>query len=226
MENPKKKAAGEKAAEYIQNGMTIGLGSGSTVYWTIQKLGELVSQGLEIKAIPSSTETGRLAKQAGIPLTTFSEVNELDLSIDGADEVDQKFNLIKGGGGALVREKFVDSFTKKFIVVVDESKIVSKLGSFPLPVEVVPFGWEVTTKTLADVGCTPVLRKKDGEIFRSDNGNYIVDCHFSRIDHPASLHNQLKQLLGVVETGLFIDMANVLIVGGNDGVEIVTTKGE
>ncbi|WP_201716749.1 ribose-5-phosphate isomerase RpiA [Rossellomorea arthrocnemi] len=220
-----KKLAGEKAAEYIQNGMTIGLGSGSTVYWTIQKLGELVSQGLQIKAIPSSMETERLAKVAGIPLTSFFEVNELDLSIDGADEVDPTFNLIKGGGGALVREKFIDSFTRKFIIVVDESKLVTELGSFPLPVEVIPFGWEVTNKTLAELGCIPVLRKENDDIFISDNGNYIVDCHFPTIDDPISLHTNIKQLVGVVETGLFIDMADMMIVGKKDGVEIVTKKG-
>jgi|UPI00068D103F ribose 5-phosphate isomerase A len=219
-----KKLAGEKAAEYIQDGMTIGLGTGSTVYWTIQKLGELVSQGLQIKAIPSSVETERLAKKAGIPLTTFSEVNMLDLSIDGADEVDAMFHLIKGGGGALVREKFIDTFTRKFIVVVDESKLVSKLGSFPLPVEITPFGWEVTCQSLAELGCTPVLRKRNDERFISDNGNYIVDCHFTGIDDPASLHSQLKQLLGVVETGLFIDLTDLMIVGKRDGVEIVSPK--
>jgi ribose 5-phosphate isomerase A len=222
VDNFEKKLAGEKAVEYIQDGMTIGLGSGSTVYWTIQKLGELVSKGLQIKAIPSSMETERLAKEAGIPLTTFSEVSMLDLSIDGADEVDPTFNLIKGGGGALVREKFIDSLTRKFIIVVDKSKLVSNLGSFPLPVEVIPFGWEVTSKTLAELGCTPVLRKRDDQIFISDNGNYIVDCHFSSIDHPASLHTQLKQLLGVVETGLFINLTDLMIVGKRDGVEIIS----
>ncbi|WP_306471836.1 ribose-5-phosphate isomerase RpiA [Bacillus sp. AFS015802] len=224
MDNQEKKRAGEKAAEYVEDGMTVGLGSGSTVYYTIQKLGELVSGGLQVKAIPSSTETEKLARKAGIPLTSFSEVNELDLSIDGADEVDLMFNLIKGGGGALVREKFVDSHTSKFIVVVDESKLVSKLGSFPLPVEVIPFGWEVTVKTIAELGCTPILRKNEGKIFISDNGNYIVDCHFSTIEQPDSIHNQLKSLLGVVETGLFIGMTDLMIVGKEAGVEVITAK--
>ncbi|WP_368077896.1 ribose-5-phosphate isomerase RpiA [Bacillus sp. NTK074B] len=224
MDNLEKKRAGEKAAEYVQAGMTVGLGSGSTVYYTIQKLGELVSQGLQIKAIPSSTETENLARKAGIPLTTFTEVSELDISIDGADEVDPEFNLIKGGGGALVREKFVDSFTKKFIVVVDELKLVSTLGSFPLPVEVIPFGWEVSVKALEELGCKPILRKKEGETFVSDNGNYIVDCHFSTIHQPASLHTHIKQLLGVVETGLFTDMTDLLIIGKTDGAEVITVK--
>ena len=224
MENLKKKQAGEKAAEYVQDGMVVGLGSGTTVYYTIQKLGELVSEGLQIKAIPSSTETEKLARKAGIPLTSFSEVSELDISIDGADEVDPEFNLIKGGGGALLREKFVDSLTKKFIVVVDESKLVSRLGSFPLPVEMIPFGWEVSVKAIERLGGTPILRKKDGETFVSDNGNYIVDCHFSTIHQPASLHTQLKQLLGVVETGLFTDMTDLLIIGGTDGTKVITVK--
>ncbi len=220
----KKRMAGEKAVDYIQDGMTIGLGTGSTVYWTIKKIGELVSKGLQIKAIPSSAETERLARQFGIPLTSFSEVDQLDLSIDGADEVDPEYNLIKGGGGALVREKFVDAFTKKFIVVIDESKLVKKLGSFPLPVEIVPFGWEMTSNQLVEFGCTPILRMKDGEIFISDNGNYIVDCHFSSIENPSSLHVELKQLLGVIETGLFIGMANMIITGDKDGVKIIYTN--
>ncbi|TMU88289.1 ribose-5-phosphate isomerase RpiA [Bacillus sp. BHET2] len=220
----KKKAAGEKAVDYIQDGMTIGLGSGSTVYWTIQKLGELVSQGLQISAIPSSAETERLARQFGIPLTTFSEVDHLDLSIDGADEVDSDYNLIKGGGGALVREKFVDAFTNKFIVVIDESKLVNKLGAFPLPVEVVPFGWEMTSTQLAKFGCAPILRMKEGEVFISDNGNYIVDCQFSSIENPSSLHIELKQLLGVIETGLFTGMTNMVLVGKKDGVDIIDTS--
>ncbi|BCB02812.1 ribose-5-phosphate isomerase RpiA [Bacillus sp. KH172YL63] len=216
-----KRAAGEKAVEEIKDGMTIGLGSGSTVYWTIKKIGERISQGLQIKAIPSSEETARLAKEAGIPLTSFAEVESLDLSIDGADEVDPDFHLIKGGGGALLREKFVDMFTKSFIVVIDESKLVPVLGSFPLPVEVVPFGWEMTAKSLAEFGCNPVLRKKGLDVFLTDNGNYILDCDFSSIGDPVKLHRELKQLTGVIETGLFTGMADKVIVGKEDGVEIL-----
>lgn len=216
-----KKHAGEKAIHYIKDGMTIGLGSGSTVYWTIKKLGELVQQGLNIKGIPSSRRTEGWAKEFGLPLTTFSEVQQLDVAIDGADEIDPHFNLTKGGGGSLVREKIVNAASSQLIIIVDDSKLVSQLGKFPLPVEVVPFGWEVTALNIAKLGCKPKLRMKENEVFISDNGNYILDCQFESIPSPNELHKSLKSLLGVVETGLFIDMTNIVIVGKTDGVKIL-----
>lgn len=220
----KKKQVGEKAAEYVKDGMSIGLGSGTTVYWTIKKLAELVKQGMNIKGIPSSRKTERWANEFGVPLTDFSEVQHLDLAIDGADEVDPQFNLIKGGGGSLLREKLVDASTNLLIIVVDDSKIVSELGKRPLPVEVVPFGWEVTAQRISILGCVPELRIRDNEFFVSDNGNYILDCKFDSIPNPESLHYQLKQLLGVVETGLFIGMTHKVIVGEENGIRILDRR--
>lgn len=219
-----KKIAGENAVQYIKDGMTIGLGSGSTIYWTLKKLGELVGQGLNVKGIPSSIRTENLAKEFGIPLTSFSEVQQLDLAIDGADEVDQNFNLIKGGGGSLVREKIVCAASKQLVIVVDESKVVQKIGTYPLPIEVVPFGWEVTSERISSLGCIPKLRMHHNEVFISNNGNYILDCKFDFISKPLSLHQELKQLLGVVETGLFIGMTDKVIIGKENGLFQILDK--
>ncbi|MCM3744038.1 ribose-5-phosphate isomerase RpiA [Sporosarcina luteola] len=216
-----KKAAGEKAAEYIEDGMVIGLGSGSTVYWTLKKIGELVAQGMDIKGIPSSKRTEGWAHDFGIPLTDFSKVGMLNLAIDGADEIDPNFNLIKGGGGSLVREKIVDVHSKKLIIVGDESKMVTQLGKFPLPVEILPFGWELTAKKIMGIGGSPRLRMVEGEAFISNNGNYIVDCDFKTIPNPQELHQQLKQMLGVVETGLFIGMTDTIIIAGQTDVKVI-----
>lgn len=216
-----KKAAGEKAVEYIKDGMIIGLGSGSTVYWTLKKLGELIEQGLNVKGIPSSLRTEGWAKDFKIPLTDFSEVQSLDLAIDGADEIDPQFNLTKGGGGSLVREKIVDANAKKLIIVADESKMVPQLGEFPLPVEVLKFGWEVTAKQIAELGAKPVLREREGSVFISNNGNFILDCHFNVITDPEKLHYELKQMLGVVETGLFINLTDTIIIAGEKEVKVI-----
>jgi ribose 5-phosphate isomerase A len=219
--DPRKIAAGEKAAEFVKDGMVIGLGSGSTVYWLLKRLGVLVEQGLNIKGIPSSKRTEGWAKEFNIPLTDFSQVQSLDLAIDGADEIDPEFNLTKGGGGSLLREKLVNAAAEKLIIIADESKMVSQLGKFPLPVEVVPFGWEVTAQRIAKLGATPVLRKWDGTVFMTNNGNYILDCDFQSIANPEELHQKLKLLLGVVETGLFIGMTDTIIIGGEDEVKVI-----
>lgn len=216
-----KKAVGEKAVEFVENGMVIGLGSGSTMYWTLKKLGELIEEGLSIKGIPSSKRTERLAHTFGIPLTSFSEVDMLDLAIDGADEIDPSFNLTKGGGGSLVREKIVDFHAKKLIIVADESKLVPHLGKFPLPVEVLPFGWELTAQKINKLGATTSLRKTEGSPFISDNGNYILDCTFETEFHPEELHKDLKQILGVVETGLFVQMVDAVIIGNAKEITIL-----
>ncbi|WP_332696740.1 ribose-5-phosphate isomerase RpiA [Halalkalibacter lacteus] len=216
----RKKLAGEKAIEYIEDGMTVGLGSGSTVYWTLQKLGALVKEGMDIKGVPSSLRTEGWAQKFGVPLTDFSKVKQLDLAIDGADEVDPHFNLIKGGGGSLVREKVVNAASDKLIIVVDESKIVATLGKFALPVEVVPFGWEVTASRISQLGCEPILRKKENQVFVSNNGNYILDCPFEVIEDASVLHETIKKMVGVVETGLFIGMTDLIIVGTNAGATI------
>lgn len=219
-----KKAAGEKAAEYIQDGMIIGLGSGSTVYWMMKRLGELVEEGMNVKGIPSSIRTEGWARDFGIPLTNFSEVQMLDLAIDGANEIDPQFNLSKGGGGSLVREKIVNANAKKLIIIVDESKMVMELGKSPLPVEILQFGWEITAVKISKLGCKPVLRLREDERFISDNGNYIIDCAFESIPEPKELHRELKQMLGVVETGLFIGMAHTIIIAGKAEVKVIETK--
>jgi ribose 5-phosphate isomerase A len=213
-----KKAAGESAAEYVRDGMRIGLGTGSTVYWTLVKIGEMVKDGLQIQAIATSQQTEKLALQLGIPLLEPSGiVHKLDLAIDGADEVSANFDLIKGGGGALLREKMIAAFSSRFIVVVDHSKCVDHLGKFPLPVEVVPFGWELTSRHIAHLGCKPTLRRMDEAPFVTDNGNYILDCQFSSIPNPSEINTELNRVPGVVEHGLFVDMADRVIVGHSDG---------
>ncbi|TVX92648.1 ribose-5-phosphate isomerase RpiA [Paenibacillus agilis] len=212
-----KRIAAERAVDYIQDGMIVGLGTGSTAYWAIQKLGLKVQGGLQIKAIATSVQSEELARNLGIPLVSFAEMNEIDMTIDGADEVDQELNLIKGGGGALLREKIVAAASKQFIVIVDESKLVKRLGTFPLPVEIVPFGHEVTIKKLYDLGYEPRLRKIDNETFVTDNGNYIVDGHFGDIEAPQELHNKLNLIPGVVDNGLFVNMTRRVVVGYQDG---------
>lgn len=216
-----KKAAAQKAVEYVEDGMVLGLGSGTTVYWLLKRLGELVDQGLNIKGIPSSLRTEAWAKEFGIPLTNFSEVHSLDLAIDGADEIDPVFQLTKGGGGSLVREKLVNAHAKKVIIIADGSKMVEQLGKFPLPVEVLQFAWQRTADKIAALGSIPILRERDGEVFVSNNGNYILDCAFEKIADPITLHNELKLMLGVVETGLFINMTDKVILAGPDGAKVI-----
>ncbi|CAM2901391.1 ribose-5-phosphate isomerase RpiA [Paenibacillus sediminis] len=213
-----KQIAAEKAVEWIKDGMTIGLGTGSTAFFAIQKIGELVKAGLQVKAVPTSGSTEQLAREFGIPLTTFAEAGKLDITIDGADEVDSQFNLIKGGGGALLREKIVAAHSKTFIVVVDESKLVPTLGTFPLPVEVIPFAYEWTMEEINErLQADFKPRMKDGQKFVTDNGNYILDYSFGTIPSPTDVQEKLNCLTGVVEHGLFIDMADIVIVGRADG---------
>jgi ribose 5-phosphate isomerase A len=228
-----KKLAGEKAVDYIENGMIVGLGSGSTVEYTLRKIGKKIrEEGLDIKGIPTSLHTKRIANEEKIPLTTLKEHPEIDVTIDGADEVDSYLNLIKGGGGALTREKIIAFHSKKVIIVVDDSKIVKALGiDFDLPVEVVKFGWEATKKALEtfgwqpakqtseQVGCEVKLRTIMGdEPFITDNGNYILDCEFQRINNPEELELEINSVPGVVENGLFIGLVDEVIVGGKQGI--------
>lgn len=215
-----KRAAGEKAADYIKSGMVLGLGSGSTVYWMLKKLGKMVEEGLDVKGIPSSVRTEGWAKEFNIPLTDFSETLHLDLAIDGADEIDPQFRLTKGGGGSLVREKIVDAQADKLIIIADQSKLVEQLGKFPLPVEVIPFGWQLVAEKISQLGAEPILRERDGSAFISNNGNYILDCAFGVIKDPKQLDGRLKSLIGVVETGLFIGLADLIIISGPHGVEV------
>jgi len=220
-----KRLAGEKAVEYIQDGMTIGLGSGSTVYWMLKKLGEEVKDGLCVQGIPTSIRTMNWAKKFGIPLTDFTKMDTIQVAIDGADEIDPGLNLIKGGGGSLVREKIVATISERLIIIADSSKKVDVLGRHPLPVEVIPFGWEIIAqKYIPDLGGKSTLRKKDNTVFVSDNGNYILDCQFESIADVGSLHAKLKAIVGVVETGLFINMTDTAIIGDENGVSIIDKK--
>ena len=216
-----KRQAAIKSVEYVRDGMVVGLGTGSTAKHMIVALGERVKKGLKIKGVPTSKETARLAKKAKIPLLADDGVWPIDVAIDGADQVDAQFNLIKGGGGALLKEKIVAAAAKCFIVVVDHTKRVPVLGgSFPLPVEIIPCGWRNTAQKVEALGGTAALRKRDGKIFMTEAGHYILDVQIARIDKPAELELQLNALPGVVETGLFVGRADILIVGAPGGVEV------
>ena len=238
-----KKQVGYQAIDdYVTSGMKVGLGTGSTAAFAVERLGMLLKDGTlkDIIAVPTSVRTKEQAEELGIPLTTLDEFSRLDVAIDGADEVDPDLNLVKGGGGALLREKMVEIVADKFIVIVDESKLCDGLGpGFPLPVEIVPFCWEHTMNTIAALpslaGCEPKLRRgsssnnqEDGpDPAVTDNGNYIVDLFFKEpIKDPVAAANELKNTVGVVDHGLFVDMSYQVIVAGSDGIRVAGTDGE
>lgn len=214
-----KRAAAEYAVKYVKDGMIVALGSGSTVYFMIQKLGQRVrEEGLKIQAVPSSDRSEQLARELNIPILDPSAASHMDVGIDGADEVDRHGNLIKGGGGALLREKILAFNSKAFHVIVDEDKSVDVLGKFPLPVEVVPFGINLAIKQLKDLGCAAVLRVRNDKTFITENGNRIVDCQFDKITDPDTLSAAIKRIPGIVETGLFSGkLVKTVIVGRKDG---------
>lgn len=217
-----KRLAGERAIELVEDGMTVGLGTGSTAYWAVARLGERVRDGLRVRCVPTSRRTEEQARGLGITLVTFADVAGLDLTIDGADEIGPGLALIKGGGGALVREKLVASASRRMVVVADSSKRVARLGRFPLPVEVVPFGWEVTARRVARVtGCEPVPRREGPALYLSDNGNHVLDCPCGEIEDPAALERELKLLPGVVESGLFVNLAALAFVADGETVETI-----
>lgn len=215
-----KKAAALKAIEFVRDGMVVGLGTGSTAKHLLVALGERVRAGMKLRGVSTSQETAALAKQAGIPLIDAENRWEIDVAIDGADQVDPHFNLIKGGGGALLKEKIVAASAKQFIVMVDHTKQVPVLGgSFPLPIEIIPFGWGSTAREIeALTKSRVVLRERNGAPFRTEAGNLIVDVHIDRISQPGELETALNLIPGVVETGLFVGRTNVLIVGTPQGV--------
>lgn len=218
-----KQRAGLRAAEFVEDGMRVGLGTGTTAQWLVGRLGERVREGLRVRCVPTSRQTEEQARSLGIPLVTLGEVGELDIAIDGADEIGPGLALIKGGGGALLREKLVAAAARRFVVIADRSKRVEVLGRFPLPVEVVQFGWELTARRVAAVvGVEPVLRVRgDGETFVSDNGNFILDCRCGAIPDPARMERELKSLTGVVESGLFVGMAHLAILADAEGVQVI-----
>lgn len=218
MHNPKQ-VAGRQAAEFVQSGMRVGLGTGSTVFFTLERLAERVRGGLRMVGVPTSLDTQTKARAMGIPLTDLGAVEALDVTIDGADEIDGAFHMIKGGGGALLREKVVASITRREIIIVGAEKVVARLGAFPLPVEVVPFAREVVQRALVARGAAAALRAgRDGAVYVTDNGNWILDCRFQEgIPDPAALERELDQIPGVVETGLFVGLAHTLVIGREDG---------
>ena len=222
-----KQAAAEKAMTFIKPGMKLGLGTGSTAAKLVDCLSKAVAGGLDVVCVPTSEATRQQAGAGGIRLTTLDDEPFLDLTIDGADEIDSALRLIKGGGGALLREKIVAMASERMIVIADSSKKVEQLGAFPLPVEVVPFGLQATLDMMkvlsGDVGCSGELvvrQKANGEAFRTDSGNLIVDCQFGRIPDPESLDDALKLVPGVVENGLFIAIADLAIIAGDDGISV------
>lgn len=216
-----KKAAAERAVDFVKDGMTVGLGSGSTVFFAIKKIGELVRAGLNIRAVSTSDATTQLAQSEGIKLISMDDAGEIDLTIDGADEADSSFNGIKGGGGALLFEKIVALSSKKNIWIVDSAKLVDWLGKFPLPVEVIPFGYKRVFKIIDEMKLNPVIRKKNDDLYFTDSGNLIFDLHIGKIDDPVKLNEELKLINGIVETGLFINIADTIIIGRSNSSEII-----
>jgi ribose 5-phosphate isomerase A len=221
-----KKAAALAAVEYVKDGMVVGLGTGSTAKHLIIALGEKVKTGLKIRGVSTSQDTASLAARYGIALNDHEPRWRLDVAFDGADQVDPSFNLIKGGGGALLKEKIVAASARQFVVMVDHTKRVPVLGgSFPLPIEVVPFGWGNTARQIEVLTQSRVvLREHSGAPFRTESGNLIVDVHLATIDRPQDLEVALNYIPGVVETGLFVDRTDVLIVGTPQGTETHNVK--
>lgn len=218
-----KKMAADAAAEYVKDGHIVGLGTGSTFRYVVAKLAERIKKGLRIRGVATSLETARLAKEAGIPLLADDAEWVVDLALDGADQVDPRLNLIKGGGGALLKEKIVAAAATRFVVVVDETKRVPVLGgSFPLPVEVVPFGWRTLAKRLERFDCRVAPRMKDGALFVTEAGHYILDLWFPKIDDPARLEAELEKTPGVICTGLFVGRADLAVVATQQGIVTLT----
>ena len=217
-QNDIKQKLGVYAADFVKPGMLIGLGTGTTVYWLLKELGKRKQNGLDFTAVCTSNQTQSILADEGINYVSINDIDILELTIDGADETDINGNLIKGGGGALLQEKIVAAASKQLIIIVDEKKDVETLGAFPLPVEVITFGWkQVQQKIEAVYNIKAVLRKKDDSVFVTDHKHYILDCWFNVIHDPQKLNENLHLITGVVETGLFINMATTIITGLSTG---------
>jgi ribose 5-phosphate isomerase A len=214
-----KALVGKRAAEFVEDGMAVGLGTGTTSIMFIRALGERVKAGLKIRCVASSDASTALGKSLGMDVVSLPELPELDVYIDGADEIGPGLSLIKGGGGALLREKIVASSAKRFIVVADSSKVVATLGRFPLPVEVIKMALPLVTKKLQDLGLNPKQRHHpDGSVYLTDENNFILDCACGQIVDPAATAAAIRGVIGVVEHGLFLSMASVALIAGKDGV--------
>src|SRR6185295_13838264 len=214
-------------AAYVEDGMVVGLGTGSTAKCAVDSIGTKVANGLRIVGIPTSERTAEQARALGIPLATLGDYTEIDVTIDGADEfVEDLLHLIKGHGGALLREKIVASATKRLIIVADESKLVKRLGTnFAVPLEVVPFGWQATERHLKELNANPLLRlASGGQPYITDGGHYILDCAFGEMADPVTVAANLDRIVGVVEHGLFLGMATDVLVGSADGVKVYQRK--
>lgn len=217
--------AAKRAAQYVEDGMRVGLGTGSTAAWLVRCLGEMVANdGLRIKGVPTSTRTAELARDVGIEVISLDEAKWLDLTIDGADEFDGELNLIKGGGGALLQEKIVATASDQMVVIADAGKAVEHLGAFPLPIEVIPFGWQTTQALVEEMlvsmdvlGRESSLRMNGDRAFVTDEGNHILDLHLNRIGNARQMAMVLNQMPGVVENGLFIDICDAVVIGHGDG---------
>jgi ribose 5-phosphate isomerase A len=214
-----KEAAARASVKLVRDGDIVGLGTGSTAAYAVRFLGERVQAGLKIRGIPTSIHTQEQAASLGIPLTTLDKFQTIDVTIDGADEVDAELRLIKGGGGALLREKIVASATRKFVIIADSSKQVPVLGKFPVPVETIKFAEALVAKKIRALGAAVTVRgASSGKPFVTDEGNHILDCNFGQIADPSALARALENMPGVVEHGLFIGMAAVALIGRGDGV--------
>ncbi len=222
-----KRAAGLEAARHVEDGMTLGLGTGSTVLFFLEALAALVEGGLKVRGVPTSVGTEKVAGRLGLPLVALDDVERLDLTVDGADEIDPAYDMIKGGGGALLREKVIASISERVLIVVDERKAVERLGTtFALPVEVAPFALSTVARAIEGVGARPVERMAAETSYRTDNGNAILDAHFPQgIESAAQVENGLLHVPGIVEVGLFIGLAHGRVVGREDGTVEVAWKG-
>ncbi len=221
MIDKEKELAGSAVSDFLSDGMILGLGTGSTFYYAIKKIGEMVKDGLKIKAVSTSSSTDKLAESLNIPLLSIDDIDEIDLTIDGADEVDPEFNGIKGGGGALLFEKVVAKSSKQNLWVVNAAKMVDKLGAFPLPIEVVPYALSNVFKKLEARGYNPKIRIKEGEKYLTDSGNHIIDASLGVIEDAYKLEVELNMIPGVVENGLFLDVVDIVIVGKGNSVEVI-----
>lgn len=221
IQDDEKRIAGTAAADLVEEGMVLGLGTGSTVECLLAALGEKVKVGMRVRGVPTSERTAKICHQLGIEVLDFASVDTLDLAIDGADEIDGNFQMIKGGGGALLREKIVAAAASQVAIMVDSSKVVDVLGAFPLPVEIVRFGYQTVERKVRDLGIDFTLRHAGDNPYVTDNGNFILDLKMGQIPHPAALHNELAAIPGVVDTGLFIDLCHVLVIGQGTEVRIL-----
>ena len=219
-----KQLAAEKSVEFIRDGMVLGLGTGTTVFFLLNSLAVMVKNGLNITCVSTSKQTTELALGLRINISDINDVDHIDLTIDGADEVDVNLNGIKGGGGALLFEKIVAKASEKVIWIVDSSKYVNKLGKFPLPVEVIPFGSNHLIKRFNKLGYNPVKRKKGNDFFITDSGNEIIDLHLNEIENSVELEKEIKMIPGVVEVGLFNNIAEKVIIGKNESTEVINRQ--